>query len=272
MEYSEAKAGLQQLIRKIAKRIKDETDDSEFGNIDVLLYDAALLASELGFPFPPIQQIYCDEEEGFVLLPRPGGRQRQAVPWHDFEIRDIGAEFPWVYGLWGYRLHDPQGGHKDIVFRSNPDQMFPDQSLDFNETVAEWCARLNTDEFPRSGWLRSLWASLDGAGRTKVEQVFFKILTRWTDELNDMPGTQAEAAQRQRSKPKLGRPPETDPDKDKRIYNAWKTGRYRTLDELAQALDKKGGQGAYQIRLAIDRHRKRLSRSAEKGWTNPPSE
>jgi hypothetical protein len=49
-----------------------------------------------------------------------------------------------------------------------------------------------------------------------------------------------------------GRKPDTDPKADKRIVDAWKTGRYKTYEQLAKAL---GGMTKKQVKRAIDRHR-----------------
>jgi hypothetical protein len=51
-----------------------------------------------------------------------------------------------------------------------------------------------------------------------------------------------------------GRPIDTDPDRDRRIAEAWRTGPYRTYDDLARALKMPGG---HDVEAAIDRDRKR---------------
>src|SRR5262249_12930382 len=55
---------------------------------------------------------------------------------------------------------------------------------------------------------------------------------------------------------KRGRPADTDPRADKRIFEAWRSGHHTTYADLATAL----GQPEQQVRAAIDRHRKRLGR------------
>jgi hypothetical protein len=55
-------------------------------------------------------------------------------------------------------------------------------------------------------------------------------------------------------KKKRGRPLDTDPNKDQRILNAWNTGRFRTYKALGKELQLTGEQ----VKLAIDRQRKRL--------------
>jgi hypothetical protein len=55
---------------------------------------------------------------------------------------------------------------------------------------------------------------------------------------------------------KRGRPPDTDPKADKRIWDAWQSGQYKTYGDLARELrisDRAAETG-------IDRHRKRLER------------
>lgn len=50
-----------------------------------------------------------------------------------------------------------------------------------------------------------------------------------------------------------GRKPDTDHRKDKTIWTAWKTGRFKTLEELGVAY----GMTKIQVRQALDRHRSR---------------
>ncbi len=56
---------------------------------------------------------------------------------------------------------------------------------------------------------------------------------------------------------KRGRPSDTDPKKDKRLYDAWQTGHYNTFSDLAREkrMEKR------DVKLAIDRHRHRLKRT-----------
>ncbi len=50
-----------------------------------------------------------------------------------------------------------------------------------------------------------------------------------------------------------GRKPDTDPKKDKRIFDAWQSGHYKTYADLEDARDLPRGEG----KRACDRHRKR---------------
>jgi hypothetical protein len=52
---------------------------------------------------------------------------------------------------------------------------------------------------------------------------------------------------------KGGRPPDTDAKEDRRIAQAWKTGNYSSLEDLAKAIGKK----KHEVRKALDRHRHR---------------
>ena len=62
---------------------------------------------------------------------------------------------------------------------------------------------------------------------------------------------------RPKPKPKRrGRKPDTDPKADKRIADAWGTGRHKTYADLAHEL----GRPLLDVRRAIDRHRKRLKK------------
>ncbi|MBN1443730.1 MAG: hypothetical protein JXA90_13555 [Planctomycetes bacterium] len=60
------------------------------------------------------------------------------------------------------------------------------------------------------------------------------------------------------AKRKGGRRPQSDPAADRRLYEAWKTGRYQTHEGLA----REKGISETEVRRAIDRHRKRLARKA----------
>ena len=58
------------------------------------------------------------------------------------------------------------------------------------------------------------------------------------------------------SKKKRGRPTDTNHDKDKQIWEAWKMKQFRTYEDFAQAT----GMEERDVRLAVDRHEKRRSR------------
>jgi hypothetical protein len=55
---------------------------------------------------------------------------------------------------------------------------------------------------------------------------------------------------------KRGRPADTDQKGDKRVYDAWKSGRYKDYSELARELK----MSKPDVERAIDRHRKRVER------------
>jgi hypothetical protein len=57
-----------------------------------------------------------------------------------------------------------------------------------------------------------------------------------------------------------GRPSDTNHADDERMYKEWATGKYRTYAGLAAAL----GKECRQVSLAIDRHRQRLTRQAQR--------
>ncbi len=56
------------------------------------------------------------------------------------------------------------------------------------------------------------------------------------------------------SRRKKGRPVTTDPKRDKRWYQAWKSGEHKTYADCARALDVP----EQELRRAIDRHEKRM--------------
>ena len=73
------------------------------------------------------------------------------------------------------------------------------------------------------------------------------------------PGTVTEQdAPPTKSSRKRGRPRDTDPEKDKRIYDAWQSAHYSTYAGLAKELP--GNMKAKDVRRAIDRHRHRMRR------------
>jgi hypothetical protein len=67
---------------------------------------------------------------------------------------------------------------------------------------------------------------------------------------------------RKRRKRTGGRPSDTDHVRDRRIYEAWNSGRHATFVDLARELDLPNAKAAER---AIDRHRKRLGRAREGG-------
>lgn len=50
-----------------------------------------------------------------------------------------------------------------------------------------------------------------------------------------------------------GRPQSSDPKADQKVYDAWRTRGWRTFEELGSVL----GMSHYDVRRAVDRHRKR---------------
>ncbi len=60
------------------------------------------------------------------------------------------------------------------------------------------------------------------------------------------------------AKKKRGRPQDTSQKADKRIHDAWKTGRYHSYEDLAREMRL----SKHEVQTAIDRQRKRLNRSA----------
>jgi hypothetical protein len=58
---------------------------------------------------------------------------------------------------------------------------------------------------------------------------------------------------------KHGRPVETNPEADRRVYDSWRSGQYTTYQDLARQLNVK----AHEVKKVIDRHRKRLRNASE---------
>jgi hypothetical protein len=72
-----------------------------------------------------------------------------------------------------------------------------------------------------------------------------------TDVRRDRSG--AGQGEGERPKRPRGRKHDTDPKADKRIFDAWQSGSHQTYAELAGTL----GMREREVKLAIDRHRKR---------------
>jgi len=81
---------------------------------------------------------------------------------------------------------------------------------------------------------------------------FRRYLRRVLDYNNALAATQNCAGSKAVQKP--GRPPDVDVDGDRKIYDAWQSGRYKTFAELAVALNR----SVRDVKKAIDRHRKRV--------------
>lgn len=67
-------------------------------------------------------------------------------------------------------------------------------------------------------------------------------------------GATEDAADATPKRNRPGRKPDTDPKEDKRIFDAWQSGQYKTYAELESELRLSKGEG----KRACDRHRKRL--------------
>jgi len=106
-------------------------------------------------------------------------------------------------------------------------------------------ATIETDLAMQRSW-NDYW--LD-PGRYLAFQEAVSALDRHADNWKE-PETPASP---QRRKGLGGRPRDTDPQKDRRIAQAWNSGEYKTFAELELALKLKPGEA----KLAIDRHRKR---------------
>ncbi len=102
---------------------------------------------------------------------------------------------------------------------------------------------------------------------TNLRQMSQELQRRWpAKQCPPRPGNEATGEGDGRAGPtppsgkKRGRPRDTDPKADKRIYDAWKTGQYRKYSALACAI----GITWREVKYAIDRHGKRLKKAAER--------
>jgi hypothetical protein len=68
------------------------------------------------------------------------------------------------------------------------------------------------------------------------------------------------AAEEARPKRKRGRKPDTDQKKDERLWDAWRSGEYKTLTELG----KEFRMTKREVERALDRHRKRLPKGRQR--------
>lgn len=115
-------------------------------------------------------------------------------------------------------------------------------------------------EFPQRDH-DSRWGSLQVLAHVDAERFLRYLrnccLTLQALVAGDTPtvGPKGKKAERQ-VKSKRGRKLETDPKEDKRVFEAWQTGRYRKYEDLARELRMTKDQ----VHNAIDRHRKRAKK------------
>ncbi|SRR6266478_3301490 len=103
------------------------------------------------------------------------------------------------------------------------------------------------------------WLKTPLAGR--VFPAYWRIEGKAVITHRDLLGREPEEEPKpEKGKQNPGRPPDTDAKEDKRIYDAWNTGQYKRIADLAQAL----GLPEKEVAKAIDRHRKRLKRASDK--------
>lgn len=108
----------------------------------------------------------------------------------------------------------------------------------------EWA----TSEPPNTD-LIAVW--IVGKARARQEQ------TSGTADRNQAESGQSEGdGEHGKRRSSRGRKPDTDAKQDKRIWDAWHTGRYQEYAELARELRLR----PREVERAIDRHRKRLER------------
>jgi hypothetical protein len=67
-------------------------------------------------------------------------------------------------------------------------------------------------------------------------------------------------------KRRRGRPRDTNPKADEKIWDAWSTGEHKTYGDLARLQ----GTSAAEVARAIDRHRRRRERASTERRTNSP--
>ena len=84
-----------------------------------------------------------------------------------------------------------------------------------------------------------------------------KLMANYTDDLGDLELAVLipnETAKRPKKGP--GRPRDTDPILDKRVFDAWETGHYKNFADLGRAFS----MTKHNTEKAVDRHRKRRIR------------
>lgn len=89
---------------------------------------------------------------------------------------------------------------------------------------------------------------------------YYKRASEWepliSSELGQECPEQSGFAVASRSTKPKGRPVDTDPKEDEKLFNAWDMGNYYKYSDLAREL----GIGKKQVARAIDRHRQRVKR------------
>ncbi len=107
-----------------------------------------------------------------------------------------------------------------------------------------------------SAWSEAVWW-LKGRPKETPDHV--------RDLASDVELVIARILARPKTKKRAGRPPDTDPKRDKQISEAWNAGQYRSFDEFAGTdAGRRFNLTARDLRNAHDRHRKRQSRRAVK--------
>jgi hypothetical protein len=118
--------------------------------------------------------------------------------------------------------------------------------------------------------LRLLLHELSDQEHAEVESVVEEIEKRWNWSVSRGSSPDDDKAVHeqakgvgQRRRKRRGRPQDTDPKADKRIFEAWHSGHYTTYDELACELHKT----KREVQLAVERHRKRIERAGSERRT-----
>jgi hypothetical protein len=115
------------------------------------------------------------------------------------------------------------------------------------------CAAHHILEYAGGMFRKSEGAPSEGAQRTAALRVTAKMLADslrdWAKEIEVDLGVGSP----QKPKARRGRPPDTDKETDKRIAEAWDSGRYESLDGLANEFRVK----KIDVTRALDRHRHR---------------
>lgn len=170
--------------------------------------------------------------------------------------------YPLARRTWGNHQWTDDGtppGQRVTITRNRPRRKWP-QGVVIGHVLERRVFYIPTDDdlallrhrYPNEDPRRPSWdhieADLTIAGCTADE-----LRRRKAPLLLSLLRSTARAGNTQEAKHRVGRPADTDPKADQRVYNAWQTGTYIAYSALARELD----MSPRAVKLAIDRHRKR---------------
>jgi hypothetical protein len=243
---------------------------SEFLELLTLDHEVAALCQVTRLALPPITYAghYGDDFVGFCRIPvsrHTGG----AYIWSDWG---------WHIALRGLRRtveleRDRRRKEAIPALRApsfSPERLDPSQCPGCKAPVPEEYSTLPRVPCPTCGrWeLHTGWLVSPVGGRPGTPPAVVRVASpfwqpRLPDRLVTDEGNEETKEARKvnvgKKRRRRGRPRDTDPAADRRIFDAWQTGQYKKYEDLAQELHI----SKLDVERAIDRHQKRLKRGSQ---------